>query len=177
MLESALPGPVGFLRLAGGFGVPRHMPLAGHGGAIPRGAQDFGNGHAAVAEVPPVARLLPVGDHVADAGLVRIQPGQQRSAGGAAAARIIELCEPQPARRQLIQVGSGNFPAITTDIREPHIIHQNDRDIRARRGGGGGGTAHSGRQQQENKPDEERKRCVHASIVRGTRRVGNTANC
>ena len=112
------------------------MPLAGHRGPVAGRPQHLGDGDAAVIEIAPVSVLAPVLGHVADARLVRVQAGQQRGAGGAAAARVVELREPQPAGRKLVEVGRGNFAPVAADVAEAHVVDEDHDDVRPRRGVG-----------------------------------------
>ena len=63
-------------------------------------------------------------------GLVRIEPGQERSTRRAAATDIIELCESKPVLRQRIEVRRLDFPTEAADIRKPPVIGHDEKDIR-----------------------------------------------
>ena len=104
-----------------------HVPLAGHGGEVARAAQHLGDGDAAVVEPAAVAGHAVVLGHVPDAGLVRIQAGQQRGARRAAAAGVVELREAQAAGGQLVEVRRGDFAAVAADVGEAHVVHQDQR--------------------------------------------------
>src|ERR1035441_335818 len=69
---------------------------------------------------------------------MRIQPRQNRSAGRAATASIIELGEPEPVGGKLVEIGRRDLAAVATDVGEAHIIHEEDNDVGSRRRGGGG---------------------------------------
>ena len=56
---------------------PSDMPLAGEGRAITRLAQGLGNSHAPLVQVPLVGGVPEVHHHMADAGLVRVESGEQ----------------------------------------------------------------------------------------------------
>jgi len=105
------------------------VPFAGHRREVTRAAQHFGDGQAAVIEEPPIAGQSLVLDHVAHAGLMRIQAGEQGGARGTTAARVVKLRETQPTGGEPIQVWRGNLTTITTDVRETHVVHENDDDV------------------------------------------------
>ena len=75
------------------------MPLAAHVGAVAVRLQHLRDRHAAVVEVAGVALGARVVGEDADAGLVRVQAGQQRGAARAAARRVVERAEAQPVAR------------------------------------------------------------------------------
>ena len=113
--------------------VVTNMPLTGHRSEVARRVEGFGQRHALIVESPAIARLLPVLDHVPDAGLVRVQARQQGGARRTTPRGVIELREPQSTRRECIQMRCRNLRAITTEVRKPHVIDQDDHDVRRHR--------------------------------------------
>ena len=76
------------------------MPLAGHGGEVAGLAQHFGDGDAVVVQLAAITGYALVRRHPADAGLMRVESGQQRGSRRAAATGVVELREPRTARGQ-----------------------------------------------------------------------------
>ena len=135
-IESALARPVVLARLVGRSDRLGDMPLAGHVAAIARRAQHLGNGHATVVQVTTIAGVTTVVHHVADSGLVRVQPRHQAGPCRATAARVVELRETQSIGSQLVQSRRGDLASVTPDVRVPHVIGHDQDDVRTRRGQG-----------------------------------------
>jgi hypothetical protein len=100
------------------------MPLAHNRGMVPRIAQHLGHRHTPLVQ-PPVSSprfgsAEPV--QVAHARLVRVESGQQRSSGGAATGRVVELGEPQALGSQRVEVRCGDLAAITADVRSWPVL-------------------------------------------------------
>ena len=70
--------------------------------------------------------------HVADAGLVRIQSGQQRRARRATAAHVVKLREAQSARGEFVEIRRGDFRAVTTEVGKAEVIGEDNYDVRPR---------------------------------------------
>jgi hypothetical protein len=62
---------------------------------------------------------------------MRMQAGQQRGSRGAAARRVVELRVAQSAERQAVEIGRFDLAAIAADIREAHVVVQDDQNVRA----------------------------------------------
>jgi hypothetical protein len=86
------------------------------------------------------------------ARLVRIKTREQRRPRGTTARRVVKLREAQPARRELVEIRRGNFRPVAADVGVPHVVRQNDDDVRlgSRLRDGGGA--------------EERKEPLHPAI-------------
>ena len=108
------------------------MPLPAHVSAVARRAQRLGNRHAPPVQVPGIAVVPPAAPprHVSHARLVRVKPRQQARPRRAAPRRVVELGEAQPVRRQRIQVGRPHLPAVTSQVREPHVIRHDQENVR-----------------------------------------------
>lgn len=65
-----------------------------------------------------------------DPGLVGIEAGQKRSAGWAATASVIKLRKAETVGSELIEIGSVDFSAVTSDVGEAHVIRHYNDDIR-----------------------------------------------
>lgn len=70
--------------------------------------------------------------HVSDAGLVRVEPGQQAGSSGAAASRVVELSESQTCGGKCIQRWCADFTAVTAEIREAHVVAEDHNDVGTR---------------------------------------------
>ena len=108
-----------------------NVPLARHHGAVAAALQRLGDGHAVVAQVALVLADAVVAHHVADAGLMRVEPGKQRSAGRAAACAVVRLGEAQPGPRQRVQVRRGDLRPVAADVRIPEIVRQDHHEVGA----------------------------------------------
>ena len=67
---------------------------------------------------------------MADTRLMLVKPGEKRRSGGAAASRVVELCETQAIARQPIKVRRFGLRAVAADVAEPHVVDHDDDDIR-----------------------------------------------
>ena len=127
MVEAALQRP-GVRRLRE---VARDVPLAAEVGRVFVLLQHLGDGDAALVQVAGIAfRSVAVGEN-ADAGLVRMQSGQQRCARRAAAGGVIELRIAQAVGREAVEVRSFDLAAVTADIRKSHVVVEDDQDVGA----------------------------------------------
>ena len=131
-LEAAFPGNNSTLL--------SHVPFAAHGREVSRRPQHFSQRYTTLVEPAAITGRAAVLDHVPHAGLMRIKPGKNGSACRAATAGIVELGEAQTARRQLVEVGRRDLAAVAADVREAHVVNQNDYDI----GPGHSGSADGG---------------------------------
>ena len=68
---------------------------------------------------------------MADAGLVRIKPIEERGARGAATTHVVKLCEAHATSRQSIQVGRSDFTTIATNVRVTDVVSHDDDDVGA----------------------------------------------
>ena len=98
-VEAALQGPIRFILPVRQRVTRGDVPFASGVGAIARGLEGFGDGDAATVQRAAIAVDAVVVHHVADAGLVRIKPGEQRGACGAATAHVVKLREAHAASR------------------------------------------------------------------------------
>ncbi len=137
-VEAALERPVVLLRFAGGIDLFGDVPLADHVGAVAGGLECLGDREAAPVEVAAIAVEHAIFHHVADAGLVRVEAGEERGAGRAAAGRVVELGEAHAAAGQAVEVGRFDFAAVAAEIGVAHVVRHNEDDVGPRRGGGGG---------------------------------------
>jgi hypothetical protein len=171
-VEAALEGPVA--AVPQGFGVLArgHVPFTD--GVIPvtGGSESLGEGHALAVQAAPVAVVIPVLHHVTDAGLVRVETGEQRGAGRAASRGVVKLGEPEPVGRQGIQVRCGDFAPVTTDVGVAHVIGENHHQI------GPGCGRRLARQQEETGKSGQRgavektDECANSDAVREARGAG-----
>ena len=129
-VEAALQRPVrsvGVLQFIATIG--SDMPLAGHVGAIACRFEGFRNGDAVAIQISAVTIKAVVAHHVTDSRLVRVEPCEQRGAGGAATTRIVELGESKPALSESVEMGSLNFPAIASNVGPAHVIRHDEDDV------------------------------------------------
>ena len=129
-VKSAVPG--------GGPVLQADVPFSGHGGEISGGLERFGNGGALGIEPAFITGHAAVFHHVADPGLMRINARQQRGAGGATAAGIVELGETQTVFGKGIEMRRRNLRTVAANVGEAHVIHQNHDDIGRHRDRSGG---------------------------------------
>ena len=113
-----------------------NVPLARHERRVARFLEHFRDRDAAVVQVALVGRAAAVVDHVPDPRLVSVESGQQRCAGRAAAARVVELSEAQSLRCQRVQVRRRDLAPVASDVGEAHVIGHDDDDVRALAGDG-----------------------------------------
>ena len=69
--------------------------------------------------------------HMANPCLMRVKPGHQRSACGTTASTVVELLETQAILGKSIDVRRFNLTSVTTEIRVPHVVCEDDDDIGA----------------------------------------------
>ena len=111
--------------------VRRIVPLADRGGRVSGRAQGFGDRRRIERNVPEIAREArivvgqPSGRH-----RMRVDPGQQGGARRRADRMRRIVAKPDAPAGQRIDVGGGDFRAVTADIGPTHIVHQDDHDIR-----------------------------------------------
>ena len=89
-----------------------------------------GDRHTVLIEASAITRRPAILDHVPDAGLVRIQSGEQRRARRTAATCVVELREAHAAGRKCVDVRRRNLAAIAPDVGEAHVVDEDDDDIR-----------------------------------------------
>ena len=70
--------------------------------------------------------------HVANTGLVRLQPGHQAGTCWTASPLVVELGKSQSTSSQRVDVRRFNFASIAANIRETHIVDQNHNHVRPR---------------------------------------------
>ncbi len=142
VVEAALAGPVVFVALAD----RGHMPLAAHERRVTGGFERLSDGDALAVQVAAIAGQPEVAHHVADAGLVGVEAGEQAGAGGAAAGGVVELGEADAARGQPVDVGRADLAAVTAEVGKAHVVGHHQDDVGPR--GGGGLLARAGRGQR-----------------------------
>ena len=126
-IEPPLPRPV--VPRAAGLDLGGDVPLAGHVRRVAGSVHHLGDGADVFVQVALVAGEVAVAHHVPDAGLVRVSAGEQRGAGGAAAAGVVKLGEPHAALSECVEVGRVDLTAVTANIAPAHIIGHGDDDI------------------------------------------------
>ncbi len=107
------------------------------------------------------------GQHVAP-DLLGVIPGQEGRPGRPTASRVVKLGKTQPGRGQPIQVGRLDFASVTSQVRKPHVVRQDEDDV-GRPDGRFLGAALSGSQdnQQERGDDEPVSHAHDPSIAAG----------
>ena len=105
------------------------MPLAGHVGAIACRLEGFRNGDAVAIQISAVTIKAVIAHHVTDSCLVRVEPCEQRGAGGAATAGVVKLGEANPVLGESVEMGCLNFPAIASDVGPAHVIRHDEDDV------------------------------------------------
>ena len=96
-IKAPLKGPIVFRTV--GFRVTSHMPFANRIAFIIGRFKDLSDRAAGCVEIPLVALERLFVHHVSNAGLVRIEAGQETCTGWAAPRGIVELREPQTVAR------------------------------------------------------------------------------
>ena len=76
------------------------------------------------AQVSLVFRDAKIGDHVADAGLLWVESGEERGAGRTAASGVIHLGESESVVAEGIKVWGADFRAEAADIGVAHVVGQ-----------------------------------------------------
>ena len=105
------------------------MPFAGHHSAVTALAELLGQRRHIGQDRAAVAGQAAIPRHVPHAGLVRIQPRQQRRPRRTTPSGIIKLRKPQTVGCEFIQHGCFNLSAVTAEIRKAGIICHNDDDV------------------------------------------------
>ena len=143
-VEAALPRPVvsrgEFVVAAPVAHVTSDVPLPRHVGAVAGLAERLGDRHRVGGEVAAVSRQPVVAHHVADAGLVSVEAGQQGRTGRAAAGRVVEVAEAQAVGGQAIQVRSSDLAAVAAQVGEAHVVRHDEDDVGPGRGVGAAAT-------------------------------------
>src|SRR5262249_45922967 len=134
--------------------VPGDVPLAEGVGPVPGRLEGLRERDAPVVEVPSVGVEALVLRHVPDAGLVRVEAGEQAGAGRAAAGRVVELGGPRPAGGAGGGGGGGegggaDRAAVAAEVGEAQVVGENDDDVGSRRVGG----ASQGRQETQDRDE------------------------
>ena len=116
------------------------MPLATHQCGVACRLQNLGNRHAVLVEDPPVIRKVWARivikrsgriRHMANPSFVGMEPSHQRSTCGTTASTVVELLETQAILGKSIDVRRFNLTSVTTEIRVPHVVCEDDDDIGA----------------------------------------------
>ena len=126
-VKSALAGPVVLGRVVSDLG--RDVPFAGEVSAVAGGLESLGNGHAFLVEESLILREAVVAGHMSNSGLVGVEPGEKRGAGGAATAGVVELREAQAVGGEFVEIRGFDFPAVTSDVGIAHVIGHDDNDV------------------------------------------------
>ena len=127
-VEAALAGPI--VLGIGGFHLGGDVPFSGHVGAVAGGLERFGDGEAFLVEVALVLGEPVVAGHVTDAGLVRVESGEEGGAGGATAGRIVKLGEAHSVGGEGVEIGGFDLAAVATDVGVAHVVGHDDDDVR-----------------------------------------------
>jgi len=127
--EEVIETPTGRPRVVGRVHVDGQVPLAAEAGRVAGRLEDLRHGRALLPEVAGIAvgRVVEVED--ADADLVRMQTRHERCAGRAATGRVVELRHPNPALREAVQSWCRRFTAVAGDVREAHVVGQDEHDV------------------------------------------------
>lgn len=136
-----------------------HMPLSGHRGEVAGGPQHLRDGHARVIEPALIARHALVLRHVPDAGLMRIQSGEQRGPSGAATAGVVELRKAQAVLRQSVEMRCGDLRTIAADVGKAHVINEDDDDV----------GLFGGLEETTENTEEHREEAFHGALVNACR--------
>ena len=65
------------------------------------------------------------------AGLVTVEAGEERDAGGVALGGVVKLGEAESVLGELVQVGSRDFRAVAADVGEAEVIGHDHDDVGA----------------------------------------------
>lgn len=65
-----------------------------------------------------------------NAGLMRIQPGQQRRPHRPAAAGVVELRESRSARREAIDIRRRDLTGVAPEVGKAHLVDEDHDDVR-----------------------------------------------
>ena len=125
LVEPAVGGP---RRLRPGA----QVPLAHHAGVVAGGPKDLGNGDGVRLREPLVAAGVGLVVHQPDAGLMRVQAGQQTGTTGAAAGAVVELAEPQAVLREGVERRRGDLPAVAAEVGVPEVVGEDEQHVRFR---------------------------------------------
>ena len=109
--------------------VAAHVPLAGHAGAVAGLAQHLGDGGAVVAQKALVGGGAGVDPHMPDARVVRVEPGEQRRAGRAAAGAVVHGRQQRAVLGQGVDVGRADLGPGTAEVGKPHVVAENQNDV------------------------------------------------
>ena len=126
-IEAALEGPV--VLFVVGHHFRGDVPFSGHVGAVSGWLEGLGDGEAFLVEVALVLGDSVVAGHVANAGLVRVESGEEGGAGGAAAAGIVELGEAHAVGSEGVEIGGFDFASVAADVGVAHVIGHDEDDI------------------------------------------------
>ena len=111
------------------FRLRTEMPFAGHHRTVTALAELLGQRRHIGPDRAAVAGQAAIPRHVPHAGLVRIQPRQQRRPRRTTPSGIIKLRKPQTVGCEFIQHGCFNLSAVTAEIRKAGIIRHDDDDV------------------------------------------------
>lgn len=117
-------------------------------------AERFGDGEVVVLAIAPVSfgPCFPMlAHHFADTDPMGIESCQKAGSRGAAATRIVELCEPQAFGRQPIQYGRFDLAPEASRIGKTEVIGQDDDNVGRRLNVPGRCRAGSGQHDREKK--------------------------
>ena len=110
--------------LVGAQGRLGDVPLSDHARVITRFAERLGDRHGVLRQRAAVSRQVVVEGHPADAGLMLVKTREQRRAGRAAAARIVESVETQAFGCQPVEVRGVDFTSVAADVRKTQVVGQ-----------------------------------------------------
>jgi len=125
MLEIAGPPVIDFT----GIKLTANMPFAGHHGLVIGFLENLGNRSAVVAQVALVSRRAEIEPHMTNPGLVRIEAGQERGPGRAAAGAIVHRGQRDTACRHGIDIRCSDLRAHAADIGKAHIVGEDQDDV------------------------------------------------
>src|SRR5687768_14236564 len=108
----------------------RHVPFA-HGIATVVGRlQCLGNGCAVAIESSTITIVPAIFHHMSYTRLMWMQSCQQRCARGTTSRCVVELREPHTVLRESVQVRGFDFPAVTANVRETHVVAEDYDNVR-----------------------------------------------
>ena len=107
----------------------RDVPLARGIGPVAGRLERLGEGDTPRAQVAAIGLEAQIVHHVSNPRLVRMETGEERGPRGAAAGRIVELGETQPAGRQLVEVGRGDLAAKAPEVGVADVVREHDDDV------------------------------------------------
>lgn len=131
VVEAALQRPRRPVGVRAEPGVLREVPLADRVRGVAGRAQDLRQGEHVVGEAQSQIGESRVGIRDrAVAGAVRVEAGEQRRPGGRTHRSRVVIGRHDAARSERVEVRRRNLGTVRTDVREAHVVDQDDDDVR-----------------------------------------------